>query len=259
MQEAKPPLRVEEVERVLGVLGPLSQKAQIVLVGGQAVAFWSARFAEPEAEISVVASKDIDFEGTADSARLAGRLLGGDVMIPSPLEPTPMTGVVTFVDSEGFERSLDFIGAPRGLTAEDVRETAIRVDLPGLSDGGGSTVLWVMHPERCMESRVYNTIDLGRDDELGLSQLRVSIPIAKSWSKSLLGNESIEVPDRQRAVLDLNERIFRKCCEDRCFLAVHDRHEVDPFEAVLNDRRLPQAFRDKRYPQMRDRLERVRA
>lgn len=52
MQEAKPPLRVEEVKRVLGLLGPLSEEAQIVLVGGQALAFWSARFAEPDGEVS---------------------------------------------------------------------------------------------------------------------------------------------------------------------------------------------------------------
>jgi hypothetical protein len=63
MQEAKPPLRAEEVQRVLSLLEPLSDKAQIILVGGQALAFWSARFAEPRGEISVVASKDIDSRG----------------------------------------------------------------------------------------------------------------------------------------------------------------------------------------------------
>jgi hypothetical protein len=259
MREATPPLRVEEVQRVLSLLAPLIQKTQIVLVGGQALAFWSARFAEPDGEIRIVTSKDIDFEGSADAARRAAELLDADVMIPSRREPTPVTGVVTFTDSDGFERFLDFIGAPRGLTAEDVRETAIRVDLPGYSKAGKETAFWVMHPERCMESRIYNTVELGRDDELGLGQLRVSISIARHWSKSLLGNESIEEQHRQRAVLDLNERVFKKCCEDRCFLAVHDRYRIDPFEAVLDDSRLPQAFRDKRYPQMRDRLERVRA
>jgi hypothetical protein len=59
-------------------------------------------------------------------------------------------------------------------------------------------------------------------------------------------------------VLDLNERIFEKCCEDRCFLAVHGRYGVDPFDAVLNDARLPGGFREKRYPQMVDRLAKKR-
>jgi hypothetical protein len=256
-QEAKPPLRAEEVQRILALLKPLSAEAQIVLVGGQALAFWSARFAEPRGEISVVASKDIDFEGSADSARLAGRLLGGEVMIPSPLEPTPVTGVVTFIDSDGIGRSLDFIGAPRGLDAADVRDTALRVDLPS-SDGREAIALWVMHPERCMESRVYNTIDLGRDDSLGLNQLKVSIPIARRWSESLLNDGSIAERDRQRAVLDLNERIFKKASEDRCFLEVYRRFGIDPFAAVLDDGRLPQGFGSKRYPQMQQRLAAIR-
>ena len=157
MHEAKPPLAVEEVERVLGLLAPLSESAQIVLVGGQALAFWSARFSDPAGEVDPVASKDIDFEGSAGAARQAARLLGAEVMIPSPREPSPMTGTVAFVDAEGIDRSLDFIEAPRGLDADDVRETAVRVALPRSS--GEDVTLWVMHPERCMESRIYNTVD----------------------------------------------------------------------------------------------------
>jgi len=258
MQEAKPPLRVEEVERVLGLLAPLTESAQIVLVGGQALAFWSARFAEPAGEISAVASKDIDFEGSADAARRAARLLGGEVMIPSPLEPSPMTGTVAFVDAEGIDRSLDFIESPRGLDANDVRETALRIELQHFSEAGDDAVLWVMHPERCMESRIYNTIELRRDDELGLGQLEVSVPVARRWSRSLLEDEAIEERRRQRAVLDLNERIFKLCCEDRCFLAVKSRHGVDPFGAVLADPRLPDGFLAKRYPQMQEKLASIR-
>ncbi len=256
MQEAKPPLRPEEVERVLGLLTPLTESAQVVLVGGQALAFWSARLSEPAGEVNVVASKDIDFEGSAESARHAAKLLGVKAMIPSPREPSPMTGTVAFVDADGIDRSLDFIDAPRGLDADDVRETAIRVELPMPS--ADPAVLWVMHPERCMESRVYNTIDLGRDDELGLAQLEASVPIARHWSKSLLNDQSIEEARRQRAVLDLNERIYALCCRDRCFLAVLQRHGVDPFEAVLADPLLPEDFLSKRYPQMQARLAEIR-
>jgi hypothetical protein len=59
--------------------------------------------------------------------------------------------------------------------------------------------------------------------------------------------------------LTLNERIFHRCCDDRCFRDVYDRHGVDPFQAVLLDPRLPQAFQDKRYPQIAGRLESIRA
>jgi hypothetical protein len=259
MQAALPPLRSEEVRRVIGALAPLTEKTEIVLVGGQALAFWSAHFAEQSGESSVVASKDIDFEGSADAARIAANLLDGKLMIPSPMEPSPMTGVVTFTDADGFERTLDFIGAPRGLDAEDVRETAVRVDLGTSDDRVTQASFWVMHPERCMESRIYNTVELRRADPLGLDQLRVSVPIARSWSEAILDDGALEPGQGVRAVLSLNERIFGKCSDDRCFRAVYERHGIDPFHAVLLDPRLPQDFQDKRYPQMVNRLERIRA
>jgi hypothetical protein len=206
-----------------------------------------------------VASKDIDFEGSADAARTAAILLDAKVMIPAPVEPSPITGVVTFKDAEGFDRTLDFIGAPRGLDPEDVRETAVRVDLEGSPSGSDAASFWVLHPERCMESRIYNTIELQRDDQLGLGQLQVSVPIARRWSEVILGDETLDPARRVRAVLNLNERIFEKCCDDPCFRAVYDRYGLDPFRAVLLDPRLPQAFRERRYPQMVSRLESIRA
>jgi hypothetical protein len=159
--------------------------------------------------------------------------------------------------STGSDRTLDFIEAPRGLDAEDVRDTAIRVELT-MPSRAGAVTLWVMHPERCMESRIYNTIELGRDDEFGLAQLKVSVPIARQWSQGILEDERIQERRRQRAVLDLNERIFDLCSRDRCFLAVHSRYDIDPFEAVLVDPRLPEDFLSKRYPQMQERLAEVR-
>jgi hypothetical protein len=54
----------------------------------------------------------------------------------------------------------------------------------------------------------------------------------------------------RRVVLNLNERIFRKCRSDESFLALYRRHGIDPFDAVFLDDRLPRQFRDTRYPQM---------
>jgi hypothetical protein len=95
---APPPLRADEVLRVLRVLAPVTADPSVVLVGGQAVEFW-ARFlgldtADSSAEL--LASKDIDFEGSADAARAAADLLGGRSRIPSFDHHTPLTGVVFF-------------------------------------------------------------------------------------------------------------------------------------------------------------------
>ncbi len=156
----KPPLPPEEVRRILRELVPLSEDRRIILVGGQAVAFWAVFFelTTPPAEWELFTSKDIDFEGAARSARKAGELLHGDVRIPTLDDHTPNTGVVVFKDSDGEVREADFISAPYGLDGRDVRDSAVKLNV---SNADQSEVpVWVLHPERCMESRVYNVVGL---------------------------------------------------------------------------------------------------
>jgi hypothetical protein len=64
-----------------------------------------------------------------------------------------------------------------------------------------------------------------------------------------------EFDDPQRTILKLNERVFRFCMHDRDARELHRRHpEIDPARGILDDRRLPKAFREKRLVQMRDQL-----
>ena len=257
---AKPPLSDEEVERILLTLAPLAADRSAVLVGGQAVAFWARLLGiiERKPELAPLLSLDIDFEGAAAAARRAALLLDGSARIPGSDHHTPNTGVVVFIDEAGVERKIDFLGAPLGLRAHDVRETAVRT-LIADATGGGAVPLWVMHPERCMESCVYNVQILRRNDALSMRKLAASIACAHSWSRRLLADDSLDERDRVRAVLRLNERIFRKCLRDLQFLGIYRDHGVDPFDAVLaDDERLPDAFRQRRFTQMRNQLEQRR-
>lgn len=107
---AKPPLRHEEVQRILGLLEPLSADRSIVLVGGQAVAFWTRFLQERSSEIAALApltSKDIDFEGSARAVQRTADLLGGRMRLASMDDHTPNTGIVIFVDADGIEREID--------------------------------------------------------------------------------------------------------------------------------------------------------
>jgi hypothetical protein len=208
---AKPPLALAEVERVLRALAPLSSDRSIVLVGGQAVAFWASVLESrgvPAPAADLLTSKDVDFEGNARAARRAAELLGGVARIPSMDEHTPNTGLVLFNDSEGIDREIDFIGEPLGLRHRDVRDTAVLLTLDSADQN--DVPLWLMHPERCMESRVYNVQVLRHDDDQAIRKLCASIVCAREWSRLLLGDEGIPDSDRVRAVLRINERIFKK-------------------------------------------------
>jgi hypothetical protein len=103
---APPPMDEREVERIFGVLGPVLADRSMVLVGGQAVFVWAQRLGLVEAagsDAGWLASKDIDFEGSAVAARASAKLLGGKARVPSFDHHRPLAAVVFFDDSPGIE------------------------------------------------------------------------------------------------------------------------------------------------------------
>jgi hypothetical protein len=121
------------------------------------------------------------------------------------------------------------VSAPFGLRAEEVRETALLVDI--LDDEGAPTGLsfYAMHPVLCMESRVHNVAGLpdAYDNEQGLRQLRASILVAREFVRDVLAGE-LGVEDPVRDALKLNERIFRFALRDRHAKAVFQTKGLDP-------------------------------
>jgi hypothetical protein len=154
----------------------------VVLVGGQAVEFW-ARFlgldmADSSAEL--LASKNIDFERSADAARAAADLLGGRSRLPSVDHHTPLTGVMFVDDSDGIERRIDFLVSPLGPDGRDVRDTAVDVEIGARRAAGDS--LWAVHPERVMDSPLANIEILG-------------IAATHRWSRSSLTAGAPRAPE----------------------------------------------------------------
>lgn len=167
---------------------------------------------------------------------------------------TPSTGQVLFRDSDGIEREVDFLTAPLGLDADDVRSTAIKVEVSDPDGPGEPAALWVLHPERSLESRVKNWVILGERGEIAQNQLLRSISCAREFSRFVLESDQLDAKERVRTVLNLNERIFRKCFSDRDFRSIYRKFQIDPFDAVLDHHGLPDKFRAIRLPQMREEL-----
>jgi hypothetical protein len=143
-----------------------------------------------------------------------------------------------------------------GLDATGVRKSAVPLRVP--DDAGGQVRILVMHPERCMESRVHTVVGLRRTGPIALTQMRRSIDCAREWSRYLLQDESVWKTRRVRAVLDLNERIFAKCLRSHVFRRLVLEHGIEPFDAVLVDDCLAIKFRERRYPQMATAIETAR-
>ena len=111
-----PPLTPEEACVVLRQLGDLTSR--IVLVGGQALAFWAARYTDRFKSPGPVNSKDIDFCGLSDAVSIAARRLGGTFQVPEPFSNTPNTGLVDFLGPGGHRRRMDFLGDPTASTTK---------------------------------------------------------------------------------------------------------------------------------------------
>ena len=243
-------LSYRDVEVMLTRLG--DGTSNIVLVGGQAVNFWAEQYMERAPELKAhapYASKDIDFCGDRASVVECARRLGGRAVLPVDFDPTPNSGQVIFMDDAGEQHVIDFLKQPFGLDMADVLRTSLPVEV--LDNAGLPTMarFRVMHPERCMESRIHNVIGLpGYNTDRALAQLRATVVVTREFLSDLLTAGHV------RPVLDLAERIFRLCHDHPRGRAVYDRYGVDPFSAVSPDPRLPSEFNKIRYPQMATRL-----
>lgn len=250
--ERPAPLAFADVKPVLARLERIA--GDVVLVGGQAVNFWAELYAPVVPSFAGEApftSKDIDFCGNARAVRICAERLGGTSRIPTMDDNTPNSGIVTFVDDSGVERTIDFVDAPFGLDATEVRRLAIPAEIVGPTGKAEGPPFLIMHPVQVMESRVHNTMGLpGYGSAEALKQLRVSVVCAREFIRYLVTN------GHGREALKLNERIFQFALKDRRGKLVHAAHGVDPFDAVVgDDDRLPARFRETRYPQMQRELE----
>jgi hypothetical protein len=245
-----------DIRPVLAKVADLER--DLVLVGGQAVNFWVSFYEHRVPEFASTApyiSKDIDFCGDQRAVRTCAERLGGKARLSTFDDATPNTGTVVFVDAAGVTRTIDVVSAPFGLNGEEVRRTALPVEL--LDDAGAptGTSFYVMHPVLSMESRVHNVVGLAAsyDNEQGRRQLGAAIACAREFLRDVLDGV-MAAEDPVRMVTKLNERVFRFAMRDRDARELYRSRGVDPAEVILEDRRLAKAFHDKRLPQMRAEL-----
>lgn len=237
-----PPLTYDDVEPVLA---KLCEIPEVVLVGGQALNFWASRYAaRMRRRQRPLTSTDVDFVGPTAAVHACAALLGGEARFAELDHATANFAYVLFRDRSGTERVVDFLERVCGVDSQDLSDTAIIVTplAPTLQNTGLRFA--VMHPVVCMESRLSNSVELTKyQSPHGLEQATAAIQCARAALEEFLDDGRI------KAVLKLNERIFR-------FRRGHvgrraaEKFGLDCFDAILYDQRLPEPFRELRYPQM---------
>jgi hypothetical protein len=245
-----PPLTYEQTTRVLARLAGVGD---IVLVGGQAVNFWAGMYEDTTPELAdngPYTSKDIDFAGSKEAVQECAARLGGRARLATLDDHSPSTGLVLFVDEDGYERQIDFLGMVAGVEDKKVFDTSFLATILD-ENGQPASRFRVMHPEQCLESRLYNVAHLGYHHTHGLNQLRAAILCAREFAR-----EREDYPTA-KDLLRFNDRIISMARWGEGVL-VYVRHGIDVMTAIVDADDLPEKFHTLRLPYAKEAVERAR-
>jgi hypothetical protein len=247
-----PGLTIDDTFEVLDKLGA-SRLESLILVGGQAAAFWIAKYeiADPRR----MTTKDIDVflsERRPGVALECAKDLAGELLIVK--EPrVPDVARVRFTLG-GIELQIDFLRSLHGISASDLMSSKLGI----MDERASGKILYVMHPVLALASRLFNTFELpGRLTRENLSRLRFSVEAVRAYLTDQVSTGSAMRQD----VLPSMERIFGLAAH-RTGLTAWLECAIDLIRAIPEPSNLtgcPAGFLEKRYPQMLSVIERKRS
>ena len=175
--------------RILSLAG-----GETILVGGQALAFWSSYFGIEPPPGAV--TKDADFLGSrADVERIA-RGLGGQAHYPPERAQTALTGQVT-KDLPGNDYiNIDILFRMHGATTMPaLRARAVQVQLD-------AATFKILHPMDVLQSRLENLYSLPeKQDEHAVAQLRLAIAMGRAFLAAEAARGTGNDPKARRPVV----------------------------------------------------------
>jgi hypothetical protein len=168
----------ELLARILELAG-----VDMILVGGQALAFWAAYYSVPAPAIAV--TKDVDFVGTrADVERLA-RGLGGKATFRRQRDLTLLTGQIEKDLPGGDYINIDVLYRVYGdVSPESLAKRAVVAESP-------AGKFRVMHPLDVLQGRLENVYGLvEKQDEHGIAQLQLAIAMVTKFLRDIASKEA---------------------------------------------------------------------
>lgn len=213
---------------------------RVVLVGGQALAFWAAHFDVAWSINMAYVSKDMDFlsPSAADFSEVHrfAKILGGYAIFPSKHALTALIGQAVLEISEDEYFNVDVLH--KVLTGtEGVRNRAVSMQFNGKP-------CKVMHPMDVLASRLINLYKLEeKQTELGVSQLVMAIDVMRSYLR-MLNDEGGDVRAPVNFVSVLSKSDAGKNVVKRW--GVHVADAIDASVAIHN-----QNFRDIQLPRLK--------
>lgn len=228
----------ELLQRILELAG-----TDMILVGGQALAFWAVYYRVPAPPTAV--TKDVDFLGTrADVERLA-RGLGAKATFRGRRGLTLLTGQIEKALPGGRYVNIDVLSSLYGaLSTESIVKRSIVAEIPG-------GTFRIMHPMDVLQGRLENVHGLAeKQDEHGIAQLQLAIAMVREFLRDIASQEIARAAGRRLpatlrhvrriealALSDAGRKVSKR-------LGIHIADAIDPSPLVhleaFASRKLPQ-------------------
>ena len=212
----------------------------IVLIGGQAVAFWIQYFnIRPRLAALTV---DIDYLGTRTEAkRAAARLRFPHKLKLATLDDATPSAALLSVEMKGYPQPIviDYMAEIAGLTSTAIAKSAVTIEFR-------RKPLRVLHPIQLLQAKIWNLYRLAskRTPE-GIEQARLAIEIVAAFIE--------RAGMSKRELLKAIEAIGRFAATTPARYA-REHHKLDCLKAVPSSvfRKgvLPASFHETRWPQL---------
>lgn len=237
MGRTKPRLPVDEVPINREVLGRILAEApgEMILVGGQALAFWMIRFGigpKPGGKTPVLAavSSDVDFLGSIEHALALAQRLGARLVTPDKRAMTAVVGQIRITSASGLEYNVDVlhqifdIGGLR-KSIDFTQRVRKRAALVQMEDG---KTVQILHPIDVLASRIQNAA--GLLDAKGphvITQARWAVKVARHALERLAasGEQQADRPGQ------LASEVFR-LATSRAGRIVWDAYQIETADAI---------------------------
>ena len=212
-----------------------------VLVGGQAVNYWSTTISDRDvlAAFYPLASRDVDFHGGPIEARRLAKNLNIDGRFNDGSDPSPNAAVLTAELPDRRTILIDVLTSCLGISGSELASTAVTTTLP---DTG--VRMRVIHPMLLLESKLTCLRQLPQVDRQDAKHAKVLGVVLKNQLRSLIDNPR----GLFRSVERLFELVRTPVGRHAATLGIHPWGSV-PLDAMRDDPRYAD-FIGKRLPQM---------
>lgn len=234
-----------DVEQLFRALARIPNPENIVLVGGQSLAFWVDYFEIPYPEFDTPAlTQDADFFGLAVDAEYLAKALGARVFLATMDHITPNTATLEFVGQSGQRLLIDFLSMLIGLKDEEIKRLAVEFTRDDQR-------LRVLHPLLCLESRFHNLHRLSaKRNTNGVIQARLAVEVARAYIESVQDDRLLPRKAARRVVAPAGSQAG---------IFVNSQYGIDPLDAVVpSSFSTDRDFRDTWWPLQTQKIDRKR-